>query len=275
MKLKSTILLAAFCILITAGCNTKKPAPIEKLSDLQGKVIGTLSTGISAKGYEAMITRLIGGAPKEVLFYNRTMDMVLALSSGKIDGLPCQQISVNYLLQRNPDLKAIPVTGNIAGGVIMAVRSEDQKLKEDIDKAITTLQENGTLKALEEKWITNFPAKDEPAANEIPKIENAKTIYVGISGDLVPLDYISANGRPAGFNVALLTEISKIININFEFVSIESQSRFTALKSKKIDLIFCHFQSSNTNLFDELKSNNWISTKPYFNYKGGSFIVKK
>jgi ABC-type amino acid transport substrate-binding protein len=36
---------------------------------------------------------------------------------------------------------------------------------------------------------------------------------------MVPLDYISANGQPAGFNVALLTEIGKLLKINIEFVA--------------------------------------------------------
>lgn len=275
MKSKSILLLAAFSVMLILGCKAKKTESIEKLTDLQGKVIGTLSTGISVKSYETMITGMIGGAPKEVIQFNRAMDLTSALLAGKIDAYPVHQFYVDFILKRNSTLKAIPVTGNIAGGVIMAVRSEDQQLKEDLDKAIKTLQDNGTLKGLEEKWITNLPADNEPSITDISKIKNAKTVYVGVSGDFPPLDYIAANGRPAGFNVAILTEISKLINVNFEFVSIESQARFTALNAKKIDLIFCHFQSNNTKFFDELKTNNWTSTIPYFNYKGGSFIVKK
>jgi len=37
---------------------------------------------------------------------------------------------------------------------------------------------------------------NEPANGELPKIAGARTVYVGVCGDYIPLDYIAANGRP-------------------------------------------------------------------------------
>jgi polar amino acid transport system substrate-binding protein len=204
------------------------------------------------------------------------MDLYAALISGKIDGYPSHQISVDYVLKRKKDVKAIPVTDiPIEGQAIMAVRTEDKNLKASLDSAINILINNGKVAAIEQEWITNLPAENEPTFTEISKIKGAVTYYVGVAGDMVPLDYVADDGRPAGFNVALLSEIGKILKVNFEFVSLEMQARFTALLSKKIDIIFCHFQSSNTNYFDELKNEGWIATLPYFIYKGGSFVVNK
>jgi ABC-type amino acid transport substrate-binding protein len=234
-----------------------------------------MSTGISEATYKKMVANLVGGEPKEVIYFNRSIDIIAALKAGKIDAVPIFKFTEDYFLKRNNDMKAIDVQAVIEGGVIMVARSEDSLLKADLDKAMTTLKENGTLAALEEKWITNLPADNEPSAIEIPKIEKAKTVYVGVSGEYPPLDYIAANGRPAGYNVAIFSEISKLLKINFEFVSIEAQARFAALSSKKIDLIFTHFQSTNTDYFNELKNSNWVSTLPYFTYKGGSFVVLK
>lgn len=279
MKNRSVILClcVAVAILFLAGCGAPKqePAKIEKVSDLKGKTIGAISSGISKASYKKMVTALIGGEPKEIIFYNRASDIQAALLSGKVDAAPAHQIAADYYLKRNPGWKCLPVTAKIEGGVIMVVRSDDAALRDKLNKAITTLQDNGTLKALEDKWITNLPATNEPAAAEIPKIAKAKTVYVGITGDIPPLDYIAANGRPAGFNVALMTEIGKLIKVNFEFVTLENQARFAALAGKKIDVIFCHFQSQNTDYFDELKNNKWLPTKPYFTYRGGCFVVKK
>lgn len=275
MRNRLTQLLFVIMIMTMAGCGGSKKAQINQLSDLQGKVMGMLTTGISNEGVDKMIQNLIGGPAKEVVYFNRGMDALTALKTGKIDAAPMHQFAADYLLKRNEDLKSIPVKEQFEGGVIMAVRMEDQSLKAELDSAITILKENGTLKALEEEWVTNLPATDEPSNKEIPKIEGAKTIYVGVSGDYPPLDYIAADGLPAGFNVAILSEIGKLLNVNFEFVSLETQARFAALTSKKIDVIFCHFESSNTTYFDDLKTNNWISTIPYFTYKGGCFVVMK
>lgn len=275
MKNKISILLITLLTLGLASCGTKS-AKVETLADLQGKVIGTLSSGVSEEGSKAMITALIGGEPSQILSFNRALDVLAALRSGKIDGFASHQFAADYLLKRNSDVISIPVLDiPIEGQAIMAVRSEDTKLKAQLDSAILILKDNGMIASLEEEWITNLPAENEPAFSEIPVIEGAATYYVGVSGDLPPLDYVAADGFPAGFNVALLSEIGKILNVNFKFVSLETQARFTALASKKIDVVFCHFQSSNTNYFDELKNDGWLATEPYFIYKGGCFIVNK
>ncbi|MCE5321317.1 MAG: transporter substrate-binding domain-containing protein [Bacteroidales bacterium] len=275
MKNKISIFLIAIMVLGITSCGSKG-AKIETLSDLQGKVIGSLSSGISDTSNKAMLTVLIGGEPAEIVSFNRGIDILAALKSGKIDGYASHQFAADYLLKRDSDVVAIPIKDiPIEGQAIMAVRSEDTLLKAALDSAIIVLKDNGTIASLEGEWITNLPAGNEPSFTEIPKIEGAVTYYVGVSGDVPPLDYVAADGFPAGFNVALLSEIGKILKVNFKFVSLETQARFTALASKKIDVVFCHFQSTNTNYFDELKNNGWLATQPYFIYRGGCFIVNK
>ena len=53
-----------------------------------------------------------------------------------------------------------------------------------------------------------------------------------------PLDLVLADGTPAGFNTAVLAEISKRINKNFEIIDIDSNARAVALTSNKIDVVF-------------------------------------
>ena len=121
---------------------------------------------------------------------------------------------------------------------MMFLRTEDTALKNELDRAINILDENGTLGELRDTWITNLPANEEPSGSGMPVIEGARTVRVGVTGDYVSLDYMAADGRPAGFNVALLSEISELLEINFELVSIESQAKFSALQSRIIDVIF-------------------------------------
>ncbi len=239
------------------------------------RVIGMVASDDSPKNIEAMLTNFIGAAPKEVLYFNRGGDVVAAIIAGKADAAPALNFFGDYYVKRNSNLKMIPAKSQVEGGVIMALRSEDVKLKEDLDKAIAALQANGTLKELEDKWITNLPAVNEPANKEIEKIKDAKTVYVGVSGDFVPLDYIAADGRPAGYNVAMLTEIGKLLNINFEFVSLDTQAKYAALSSKKIDVIFCQLYNNQVAPLVGPQDEKYITTNPYYTCKGGYFLVKK
>lgn len=275
MKLRILHAIAILLILTVAGCGGNKKVTYEQLSDLEGTVIGAISTGVSEDSYKVMLKELIGAEVKEVVYFNRGMDVLSALKAGKIDALPIHNFTAEYLLKRNDDIKAIPVEADFEGGVIMAVRIEDMPLKQMLDSAITILKEDGTLSILEDEWIVNLPVDSDPSNVISEKIEGAPTYYVGVSGEFPPLDYMSTEGHAAGFNVAMMNAIANILGVNFEFVSMEAQARFAALSSKRIDIIFCHFQSYDSTYFDDLKTNNWTNTIPYYTYKSGSFIVMK
>lgn len=84
--------------------------------------------------------------------------------------------------------------------------------------------------------MTDENLKAEPAE----KLEGADTLYVGISGDVAPLDYVSADGTPAGFNVALMNEIGRLLGKNIEFVVVSTDAKFSSILSGKIDAFFWH-----------------------------------
>ena len=72
----------------------------------------------------------------------------------------------------------------------------------------------------------------------MPHFDSAQTIKVAVTGDLPPLDYVSAGGKPAGFNTAVLAEIGKRMLKNIELVEINAGARAAALTSKQADVVF-------------------------------------
>jgi ABC-type amino acid transport substrate-binding protein len=52
------------------------------------------------------------------------------------------------------------------------------------------------------------------------------------------MDFVASDGKAAGFNIALLTEIANRAKVNFELVQIETGSRAIALSSGKVDAVF-------------------------------------
>ncbi len=258
--------------LMLSACVSKQSEPINEASDLAGKFIGAINSAAPPEAYAALMNVHIGGDAKDILFYNRSADLIAATLSGKVDGALSLVAVADYYVKRNSTLKKVASQQPFLVDVMMFLRAEDSALKDMLDIAINALDENGTLDQLKDMWITNLPATNEPSSTEMPKIEGARTVYVGVTGDYVPLDYMAADGRPAGFNVALLTAISELLNINIELVSIESQAKFSALQSKRIDVIFS--QTYNQQLA-ALFSDRVIMTRPYFTDDGACFLVKK
>ena len=264
----------AVVFLVLSGC-VGSNMKINSFEALGGKTIGVVSVGASAPKQAELVQRYIKAQPGEIVEYGRRSDAIMAVLSGKADGITCPSFVAEYYAKRNPNLKVIEPGEKILYKVIMVVRTGDEALLEELNRTIGLFKESGQLKTLEHDWITNLPLEGEPANIGQYNSEGARTLKVGITGDFPPLDYVSADGRPAGFNVAFMKEIGNQLDIKFDFVTVESSARFTALASGKIDIIFFHFKSEQApDLFD-FEVGRWIMTDPYYEYMGDYFLVKK
>ena len=94
---------------------------------------------------------------------------------------------------------------------------------------------------------------------EIAKIDGAETVRVGVTGDLPPIDYVDEAGIPAGFNTAVLAEISRRTGKNIELVSIDSGARSIALSQGKVDVVFwSRINTPDQSIFDSLPENRKV-----------------
>ena len=99
------------------------------------------------------------------------------------------------------------------------------------------LKADGTLDRLVENELQAYIESD-PEPVVLPKFGFGRTIKIGVTGDLPPMDHVAANGKPAGFNMALLAEIASRAQVNIEVVHIETGARPMALSSGKVDAVF-------------------------------------
>ena len=172
----------------------------------------------------------------DINFYENFNTMQMALQSEQIKAVRTYKSVAEYMTVGNSDLKiSDAATIQLVDDFCCAMRSDDVDLKKSFDTAIDAMKSDGTLDALTEKYIRNSAT---PVAVELPHFDGADTIKVAVTGDLPPLDFVNADGTPAGFNTALLAEISKRIGKNIELVQIDSGARAAALTSGQVDVIF-------------------------------------
>ena len=217
------IFLLLLIILTVSGCGS---------SDDKSVKVGTLTQLNTTPGNAATVA---GG---EINFYDNFNSMQMALSAKQIDKMQTYQSVAKYLTKNNPDfaIDDSQRTTALVDNFCCAVREDDVDLKNSFDAAINDMKADGTLDALIETFIRN-PSLT-PTAVSLPHFDDADTIRVGITGDLPPLDLVLADGTPAGFNTAVLAEISKRTHKNIELVQIDSAARAVALTSGKVDVIF-------------------------------------
>jgi polar amino acid transport system substrate-binding protein len=257
-----------------AGC-ISSDMKISSFEQMGGKTIGMVAIGGRPEKAASLVHRYIDAEPGKIVEYNRRSDAIMAVLSGKADAILCPSFVAEYYAKRNDKLSLVAPKVKVNYKVIMVVRKEDEPFRNELNQVIGTLRENGRLEAIESEWITNLPLTGEPANIGMVNSAGARTIRVGVSGDFPPLDYMATDGRPAGFNVALMSEVGTQLDIKFEFISVESSARFTALASGKIDLIFFHFKIDEEPDLYDTSEEKWAMTNPYFEYLGAYFLVKK
>ena len=239
MKLKKIFALMVACTLTAAifsGCgeenkpaaNTIKIGMLEHLN----------ASEVEFNGFMKKIaeTFSLNTPNHEVKFFNNFNSMQMALEGGQIDEISTYKCVADYLTMKNPNVEILDGhTMEFIDAFCFAVRADNEELKNSLNNAITEMKNDETLNNLTKEFIK---PTDNPPAVAFEKFDGADTLKVAVTGDLPPLDLVLADGMPAGFNTAVLSEIGKRLQKNIEIVQVDSAARSAALTSGNVDIVF-------------------------------------
>lgn len=269
------ILLAA--VLLLAGCagQTEK---VVKLEDLEGKIVALMAVPVPAERIKASIEEAAGVTLKEVMYYDTFQAAIAALKSGKADAVFSMEPVANYYIARDDTLAPILMNKSEGANTFhMTLRAKDTELIANINAALLSMEEDGTLDALAQEFVTGLTPEKQLEGKQLPYFDDASTLYVGLSGDNPPVDYVAADGKPAGFNVELLAMLSEALHINFEISVMPLETKFPALVSNKIDIFFLHPINENEKATVQTMAENEdiALSKAYYSFDSIVLLVLK
>lgn len=179
-------------------------------------------------------------------YFDDLSGMLLALNAGTIDEIDLPRFAAEYVVKTNPEYQiccaeSMPYEMSLLFGFLDNEAGRD--LQGRINGALRAMKADGSLDALEWEYLKPGAAAElTPAAfDTFP--ESNETIRILVTGDLPPIDYIDANGIPAGFNTAVLAEIGRRLGVNIELISSQTGSRTIALTSHKADAVFWYMKT--------------------------------
>ena len=226
-----------------------------------GKVLATMEMEASAEEIYTFFTELLGVPIADFVCYPTINEALMALKTGKVDTLLSMDANATYMAQSDPTLY-LYMDPRLADyndiSFSMVVLSENEALCQELNGAIAYLQETGVLEALTVAMIKG-------TLTEVAPYEADKTLYVGVTGDIPPIDYVDENGTPIGFNVNLMSQIGAYLGYEVEFVQLSKNAIIAALASGKIDVVFWQEQSLSPEMLELLgvRSDSILSTDPY------------
>ena len=203
------------------------------------------------------------------IFFDSLSQMQTALQAAQIDEISTYQSVANYMTAKEPRFAVLKDHSlEFIDSFCFALREDEIELRDTLNNVIVEMQADDTLNRLTKEFITDINAETEPPAVELPHFDGAETIKVAVTGDLPPLDFVNANGMPAGFNTAVLAEIGNRLLKNIELVNIDSAARAAALTSKQVDVVFWAIVPVSEIIpSDTDKPEGVILTAPYFKDK--------
>lgn len=179
-------------------------------------------------------------------YYDDLSSMLLALNAGTIDEISLPRFAAEYVVKTNPELMICCVERMPYDmSLLFGFRDDEggRGLQERMNEAIRSMKADGTLDALERAYLKSDTDAELTPVTFDAFPESGETIRVVVTGDLPPIDYIDADGTPAGFNTAVLSEIGRRLGANIELVSMQTGSRTLALTSGTADAVFWYMQT--------------------------------
>ena len=215
----------------------------------QGIIVPT-PEAVENKDRMSALFKIFDSDDTKMVYYDNLDSLVMALQKGDILSAFLPLTTVKYLCAQNdefihimdvsdvePDAFARLLLARNSYGYSFMLMEDHAELRDQINAAIGEMKQDGTLDALTQKYIYDAIDGAEPEAVAFEQTDG-ETIKVAVTGSLPPMDYVAPDGTFAGFNTALLAELGKRIEKNFELVQVDSLGRAAALASGTADMVF-------------------------------------
>lgn len=270
--------VAAVLLMVLGAVGFARPAAtgqgLTATAELEGGVLaGITAARMPEENAKVLFETLLG---VKLSGYHATGDLqrlLYELRSGRADAICCPDVTAEYLLRTEDGLKRLTAPADTANGVegggrlefAMALPAESEALRDEINAALSEIEEEGVLKALAVAYVE----ADKPLDLYEDRRGNGKKIYVGVTGTVAPLDRFDAGGVPCGYSVALLAELGKRTGYRFVAVPVTPEESFAVLRSGKVDVLFCYGTSRNTTPGEK----DYLMTRGYYTMKEYAYLT--
>ena len=209
------------------------------------------------------------------VFYDSLLSMQMALNAGDIQKMILPEPVADYVMNVNDGYEISTIVRIAPASLALGFRKDDDPaLRSKFNEALLSMKADGALAILRAKYIDEAGV-DDPEPVKFEKYDNIDTtIKVAVTGDLPPIDFIAADGTPAGFNTAVLAELAKRMKVNIQLVNIESGARAAALASGRADVVFWFEYHHGANMQVDIPEGILLS-EPYYTWNEFLSLKKK
>jgi polar amino acid transport system substrate-binding protein len=238
------------------GCST---AGLKGPEDLDGKRIGVITGTV----FDPFVREKYPSA--QVSRFDATTDMVLALSTGKVDAVLLDLTTSRLLVRRDPSLGIL--SDNILDMPLgMGFPKSNPGLREEFNAFLKEIRADGTYQKIYDRWFVSDA--NQAVMPEFPPVTGGKKLVIGTSVDDLP--YVAfMNNDYAGIDIEILRTFAQRRGYDIEFVTMNFGSLIAALSAGKVDMI------SDGIAISEERRKMIDFSDPYVSFRTAVLALKK
>ncbi len=224
-KLSALALSAVMCVSMLASCGV--PAnTVHSIDDLDGKTIG-VQLGTTGDIYAEDVK------DAKVERFNKGADAVQALKQGKVDAVIIDNEPAKVFVSKNDDIEILdePFADE---EYAIAMKLDNTALQEEINGALKTLKDNGTLDAIKKNWIED--SKGTSAYTSPEGVDRSKgKLIMATNAEFPP--YESKDGdKVIGLDADMMQAVCDELGYELEIDDMQFDSIISAVQSGKADV---------------------------------------
>lgn len=200
-------------------------AEYNSLDEIAGKKIGMIT------GFDTVLKGKLEH-DNTFVYYPSATDSVTALKAGRVDAVCLDEPVARLAIHENQELCIMPETVSEAEyGIVFP---KDSPLLQPFNQAIRSFWEDGTIEALEKKWLDG----DEEGKTLIEQDWEGKNGTIRYYHDATynPMCYIGKGGKSAGYDLDLVLMAAKNMDMKVEMTICDFDALVPAIQSGKADV---------------------------------------
>lgn len=209
--------------------NEERVPLYDSIEDLAGLTFG-VPTGSATDAYTIEYID-----NPEILYYNSTTDVFVALSTGKIDAFLAGEPIARVLIQSEDSFCYLDESVTVDSYAFAVTKGNDATYVEELDQFIIDYMDSGQGEELDEKWFgTDDSVKVAVDIDDLEAING--TIRFGTIPETEPFSYIK-DGEIVGYDIDIIYMFCEEYGYGLELVSTDWGAMVTALSAGMFDVL--------------------------------------
>jgi len=202
------------------------------------------------------------------------------LTEGRVDAIITDRL-LGLSAIKNGGYENLELAGQVIFNetIGVAIRQEDDSLRQAINKALSEIIEDGTYAEISKKYFNRnilegfeysitYPDEAEATDDSLQRVLDSGEIVFAMSGGYPPFNYFDSNDNLVGFDVEIGKAVADRLGVEYKPMTTDWSGILETLRSGRCDGIF------GSMAITDKRMEVVDFTNPYY-FSGAQIIVKK